>query len=74
VQRYTAEEMSFLSVLVVTGQAESWAFLGAPLAVTLAQNVFLSVLMNGGPPPGAVEAQEKGLFAAGLCTLNQVYP
>ena len=40
------------------GRADLWAFLGAPLAVTLAQRVFLPVLLNGGPPPGSAEAAE----------------
>jgi hypothetical protein len=53
----TAEETSFLSVLIATGQAELWTFLGAPLALSLARNVFLPVLLNGGAPAGAAEAE-----------------
>ena len=41
------------------GRADLWAFLGAPLAVTLAQRVFLPVLLNWGPPPGSAEAAEE---------------
>jgi hypothetical protein len=52
----TAEETSFLSVLVMNGQ-ELWGFLGAPLVVTLAQNAFLPVgtcqasTLNPNPKP-----------------------